>query len=79
MLWLSCYLDYVHCEFLYIAIIMLRYVLDSSKYVSWGTLDYFKGFFFLLDILFIYISNIIPFPGFPSGKPLSHSPSPLLL
>jgi hypothetical protein len=33
----------------------------------------------LLDIFFIYISNIIPFPGFPSGKPLSHSPSPCFI
>ena len=32
--------------------------------------------FFLLDILFIYISNVISFPGFPSGNPLSHPPSP---
>ena len=30
---------------------------------------------FLLDIFFIYISNLIPFPGFPSENPLSHSPS----
>ena len=29
-----------------------------------------------LDILFTYISNVIPFPSFPSGKPLSHLPSP---
>jgi hypothetical protein len=27
--------------------------------------------FFLLDIFFIYISNVIPFPGFPSKNPLS--------
>jgi hypothetical protein len=31
---------------------------------------------FLLDILYIYSSNIIPFPRFPSRKPLSHPPSP---
>lgn len=31
---------------------------------------------FLLDILFIYISTVISFPGFPSGNPLSHSPTP---
>jgi hypothetical protein len=31
---------------------------------------------FLLDIFFIYISNVIPFPGFPSPRnPLSHTPS----
>ena len=31
---------------------------------------------FLLDIFFIYISNVIPFPGFPPGKPLSYPCSP---
>jgi hypothetical protein len=35
-------------------------------------------FFFLLDIFFIYISNFIPFPGFPCQKkknyPISSSP-----
>jgi hypothetical protein len=31
--------------------------------------------FFLLDILFIYILNVIPFPGYPSRKPTSHPPS----
>jgi hypothetical protein len=30
----------------------------------------FYGFCFLLDIFFIYISNVIPFPGFPSENPL---------
>jgi hypothetical protein len=29
-----------------------------------------------LFIFFINISNVIPFPGFPSRKPLSHPPSP---
>jgi hypothetical protein len=28
-------------------------------------------FYFLLDIFFIYISNVIPFPSFPSNSPLS--------
>jgi hypothetical protein len=32
-------------------------------------------FFPLLDILFIYISNVISFPGLPFGNPLSHFPS----
>ena len=31
---------------------------------------------FLLDIFFIYISNVIPFPRFPSKNPLSPPPSP---
>ena len=41
--------------------------------------------FSLLDIFFIYISNVIPFPYLPSKKPLCHIPSscspthPLLL
>jgi hypothetical protein len=30
---------------------------------------------FILDIFFIYISNVIPFPDTPSKKPLSHAPS----
>jgi hypothetical protein len=36
--------------------------------------SFFKNF--LLDVFFIYISNVIPFPGFPSENPLSHPPSP---
>jgi len=31
---------------------------------------------FLLDILFIYISNVIPIPGFSSTETLSHPPFP---
>ena len=31
--------------------------------------------FLLLDNFFIYISNVITFPGFPSRNPLSHIPS----
>jgi hypothetical protein len=33
-------------------------------------------FFFLLDIFFIYISNVILSPGFPSENSLSPFPSP---
>jgi hypothetical protein len=33
---------------------------------------------FLLNILFIYISNVIPFPSFPSKNPLSPPLYPLL-
>jgi hypothetical protein len=33
-------------------------------------------FIFKLDISFIYISNVIPFPSFPSENPLSSSLSP---
>jgi hypothetical protein len=32
--------------------------------------------FFLLDIFFIYISNVFPIPGFPSENPLSILPPP---
>jgi hypothetical protein len=32
--------------------------------------------FSILDIFFIYISNVIPFPDFPSKNPLSNLPSP---
>ena len=32
-------------------------------------------FLFLLDIFFIYISNVIPFPSFPSENPLSPPPA----
>jgi hypothetical protein len=37
------------------------------------------GYFFKLDILFVYISNVIPFPSFPSATPLSHTPFTLIL
>jgi hypothetical protein len=33
-------------------------------------------FLFLLDIFFIYISNVIPFPSFSSENPLSLPPLP---
>jgi hypothetical protein len=33
-------------------------------------------FFFSLDIFFIYISNVIPFPSFPFENPLSPPPFP---
>jgi hypothetical protein len=49
-------------------------------YSFWYCLSFFIGYFiyiyFLLDILFIYISNIIPFPSFPSKNPLSPPLSP---
>jgi hypothetical protein len=37
-----------------------------------------RRYLFLLDIFFIYISNVIPFPSFPSENPLSPSALPLL-
>jgi hypothetical protein len=33
-------------------------------------------YFYFLDIIFIYISNVIPSPSFPSENPLSPPPSP---
>jgi hypothetical protein len=50
------------------------FLLFSSLFFS--SLLFF--FFFLLDIFFIYISNLISFPGFPSENPLAHPPIPLL-
>jgi hypothetical protein len=46
---------------------------NISFYISFPLKNYF-----LLDIFFIYISNVSPFPGLPFGNPLSHSPSPCL-
>ena len=37
---------------------------------------FFFSLLFLLDLFFIYISNVIPFPHFPSENPLSHPSSP---
>jgi hypothetical protein len=46
-------------------------------YVSGGSSFSFLNFnIVLLDIFFIYISNVIPFPGLPSENPLL-SPLPL--
>ena len=41
---------------------------------SWSL--WLKSINFLMDILFIYISNVIPFPGVPSRNTLPHPPSP---
>ena len=41
---------------------------------TFWSLHFFFSFLFVLDIFFIYISNVIPFPCFPSENPLS-SPS----
>jgi hypothetical protein len=55
--------------------------------VCWDPLSRLANFFpehsfsFLLDIFFIYISNVIPFPGLPSENPLFspiHSHFPVL-
>jgi hypothetical protein len=51
---------------------------------TWGFLITIEIFLFFIRN-FIYISNVIPFPGFPSENPLPHPPSlcspthPLLL
>jgi hypothetical protein len=39
------------------------------------SLLFFSFSFFLLDIFFIYVSNVIPFPSFPSENSLSPPPS----
>jgi hypothetical protein len=50
-----------------------------SQKATFQFIDYFlSSFTFLLDILFIYISTVIPFPGFSFTNPISHLP-PLLL
>jgi hypothetical protein len=41
--------------------------------VGWGKLFFL---FFSLDIFFIYISIVIPFPSFFSENPLSSPPAP---
>jgi hypothetical protein len=39
-------------------------------------LSFFLFLKFWLDIFFIYISNVIPFPSFPSKNPVSSPPAP---
>jgi hypothetical protein len=56
---------------------------DPPASTSW-MLGFLKLLLFLLDIFFIYISNFIPFPGFPSESPhplplLTNPPSPASL
>jgi hypothetical protein len=52
------------------------HTIQSNTQYAMGYQTFFFFQLFLLDILFIYISNVIPFPGFPSRKPVSHLPSP---
>jgi hypothetical protein len=47
----------------------------SSASYDYVTIIVETNSFFLLDIFFIYISNVTPLPGFPSKIPLSHTPS----
>ena len=51
---------------------MLSYVFQKQRVYAF----YVVFIFFFLDIFFIYISNVIPFPSFPSENPLSPFPSP---
>ena len=44
--------------------------------IAYSRLPQNQIFFVLLDIFFIYISNVIPFPRSPSENPLSNPPSP---
>jgi hypothetical protein len=37
---------------------------------------FIEYFIFLLNILFIYISNVSPFPDFPFTNPIYYPPSP---
>jgi hypothetical protein len=52
---------------------MVLVSLHSNKTLT-VTNEYF--FSFLLDSFFIYLSNVIPFPSFPSENPLSPPPPP---
>jgi hypothetical protein len=63
----------------------LQHVRARSEAGPGGLVCNFYYFFFFLvflfsfclyDILFIYISNVIPFPNFPSTNPLPHPPPP---
>ena len=49
---------------------------QSMESLSVSQENFFSLSFFLLDIFFIYISNIIPFSSFPSKNPLSSPPAP---
>jgi hypothetical protein len=52
----------------YVYFFLKIHLKKSNKFVSFLN--------FLLDIFIIYISNVIPSPGFPSGNSLSHPPLP---
>jgi hypothetical protein len=56
----------------FLLIISLLFILISASSPSFAL-------FFLLDIFFIYISSVIPFPGFSSEKHPTPIPSPLPL
>jgi hypothetical protein len=54
-------------------------IIDKAPSYSW--INYLGHFFvcmsfFLLQIFFIYISNVISFPSFPSEKPCPFPPTP---
>jgi hypothetical protein len=49
---------------------------QTLKWIGHLKLIFHFPLFFSLDILFIYISNFIPFPSFLSTNPLSHPPAP---
>jgi hypothetical protein len=46
------------------------------KVHMWYLLQSLSTLYFLLDIFFIYLSNVIPFPGFPSETPYAMLPLP---
>jgi len=50
------------------------------RWTSYFTIYIHEGLFYLFYFywIFIYILNIIPFPGFLSSNPLSHLPTPCL-
>jgi hypothetical protein len=51
-----------------IAAVLASLNLNENQFLLW--------FYCLIYIFFIYISNVIPIPGFPSETPLPLSPHP---
>ena len=53
--------------------VLVIHLLVTAYFHQWVPME---DIFLLLDIFFLYISNVNPFPGLPSGNPLSYPPFP---